>query len=432
MNKFLYSRLAVFFLALVMFAASMQLAQAAAATPQTSDEFFAEGNNFYRAKQYQNALDAYTNAIKMRQNNTAAYLMRGAAHQKTGGNDEAIADYSKAIQLNPEEYLAYYRRADIYKQLQKAELAKVDQDEFHQRFAAVAKPLNAREFYDRAIYFEDRAFFDDAIELYTQSIKLDPKLNQDSASLSAYEKRGDLYLLNEKHKEALEDFSMASDVQPNRVELYNKRGDILYEYFSNINDVYDGGFRYYSTVITRAADLTEKPEVLSHAYQNRGSIYKDKGEYEKAIADLSKAIELTPKKPTPYYFRGDAYLELNDWKNAEADLTRTLEFVPKSADVLNERAIVYINTNQWDKALTDLDQAINLDAENAFAYNNRGVAFRGKEDWNNAIENYTRAIALDPKLAEAYDNRAFAYRKLGKTTEAAADEKKKKELEASK
>jgi len=432
MNKFFYSRVAVFFVVLCMFAANMPLAKATDATPQTSDEFFAVGNNFFKAHQYKNALNAYNNSIKMRPDNAAAYLMRGAAYQNNGENDEAIADYSKAIELNQGEYLAYYRRADIYKQLQKADLAQADQDEFNKRFAAVAKPLDAREFYDRAIYFEDRAFFDDAIELYTQSIKLDPQLNKDSASLSAYEKRGDLYLLQDKHKESLEDFSLAADVQPNRLELYNKRGDILNEYFSNINDVYDGGFRYYSTVITRAADLKEKPEVLSHAYQNRGAIYKDKGEYEKAIADLNKAIELAPKKPTPYYFRGDAYLELNDWKNAEADLTRTLEFVPQSADVLNERAIVYINTTEWDKALADLDQAIKLDAKNAFAYNNRGVVFRNTEDWKNAIVNYTRAIELDPKLAEAYDNRAFAYRKLGKTTEAAADENKVKELELSK
>jgi Flp pilus assembly protein TadD len=40
---------------------------------------------------------------------------------------------------------------------------------------------------------------------------------------------------------------------------------------------------------------------------NRGNAHKGKGEYEQAIADYSKAIELAPKDADAYNNRGYAY-----------------------------------------------------------------------------------------------------------------------------
>ena len=46
----------------------------------------------------------------------------------------------------------------------------------------------------------------------------------------------------------------------------------------------------------------------AEAYYNRGIAYGDKGEYDKAIEDYSKAIELNPEYAEAYNNRGNAYV----------------------------------------------------------------------------------------------------------------------------
>ena len=55
-----------------------------------------------------------------------AYYNRGVAHSKNGELELAIADYTKAIELNPEYADAYYRRSKAWLHLGEKEKAKAD------------------------------------------------------------------------------------------------------------------------------------------------------------------------------------------------------------------------------------------------------------------------------------------------------------------
>ena len=61
------------------------------------------------------------------------------------------------------------------------------------------------------------------------------------------------------------------------------------------------------------------------AYNNRGIAYRQQGEFEKAIADLTKAIELDPVVAAPYNNRGFAFEKLGNKENAEADYAKAKE-----------------------------------------------------------------------------------------------------------
>ena len=55
------------------------------------------------------------------------------------------------------------------------------------------------------------------------------------------------------------------------------------------------------------------------AYNNRGVVYKEKGDLDKAIADYSEAIELNPRYAEAYSNRGDAYEKKGDRSKADKD-----------------------------------------------------------------------------------------------------------------
>ena len=58
----------------------------------------------------------------------------------------------------------------------------------------------------------------------------------------------------------------------------------------------------------------------SAAYYNQGVIYSNKGQYDKAIADNTKAVELNPRYAEAYHNRGVAYFLKKDYEKAWDDV----------------------------------------------------------------------------------------------------------------
>ena len=132
-----------------------------------------------------------------------------------------------------------------------------------------------------------------------------------------------------------------------------------------------------------------------------------------------------------YYNRYDNWGDEEDYNRAIADYTKALQLNSKYATVYNNRGFAYVAKGKYDQAITDYTKALQLDQKYAVvyyifrfrfkglaavAYNNRGFAYdnRGGEgDYDQAIADYTKAIRLDPEHAVAYNNRGFAYRNRG-------------------
>ena len=138
----------------------------------------------------------------------------------------------------------------------------------------------------------------------------------------------------------------------------------------------------------------------------RGMAYADhKKDYDRAITDYNKAIELDPKYVLAYNNRGRAYADnKKDYDRAITDYNKAIELDPKYAYAYNNRGRVYAyNKKDYDRAITDYNRAIELDPKYVHAYNNRGSAYENKKDANRAIADYNKALALDPNNSFASD-----------------------------
>jgi tetratricopeptide (TPR) repeat protein len=63
-------------------------------------------------------------------------------------------------------------------------------------------------------------------------------------------------------------------------------------------------------------------QTLAIAYHRRGTAYASKKEYDQAIADYTKALEIDPKYISALNDRGLAYTSKGDYERAIADVTR--------------------------------------------------------------------------------------------------------------
>jgi tetratricopeptide (TPR) repeat protein len=69
--------------------------------------------------------------------------------------------------------------------------------------------------------------------------------------------------------------------------------------------------------------------MFADAYYNRGVAYAKKSQYDQAISDYTKALEINPKFAEAYYNRGVAYGRKGQLDRAMEDYTRALEIDPK-------------------------------------------------------------------------------------------------------
>lgn len=70
----------------------------------------------------------YTKAIELNPDDVISYNNRGLAHEKNGEYELALEDYTKAIELEPNEVSGYYNRENIYLKLAEYEKAFAEYD----------------------------------------------------------------------------------------------------------------------------------------------------------------------------------------------------------------------------------------------------------------------------------------------------------------
>jgi len=157
------------------------------------------------------------------------------------------------------------------------------------------------------------------------------------------------------------------------------------------------------------------------AYNSRGHVYRDRGEFDKAISDYSVAMTQEPAQAEYLVSRGVAFCEKGDLERAMTDLNRAIALSPKEYLAYNNRGSVWYRKGENERAIEDFTRAIALKPSEHLAYRNRGVVYEKKGALDNAISDYSAVLTINPLLAGAYIDRGDLYMKKGAMELAAGD-----------
>jgi protein O-mannosyl-transferase len=144
----------------------------------------------------------------------------------------------------------------------------------------------------------------------------------------------------------------------------------------------------------------------SFAYNGRGYFLFNQANYNEAINDFNKSIELDPADAHAYNLRGMVFMNNNRNEDAVNDFNKAIQLDPGNADTYVNRGWVFMNEGRNNEAIEDYNKAIKLDPDYEVAYNNRGIYFINENRNNEAIKDFDKAIELNPSYAEAYYDRA--------------------------
>ena len=128
-----------------------------------------------------------------------------------------------------------------------------------------------------------------------------------------------------------------------------------------------------------------------------------------------------PVSPDDFSQRGISHFEKNDFDGAIADFTKAIELKGHELEFcFYFRGIALYRRGRLDEAIADLGKAITLKQHPRF-YDDRGNLLAQKGDFEGAMADLNRAIELEPKYAKAYGDRGIVQLMRGEDAAADAD-----------
>ena len=162
---------------------------------------------------YQQAIRNYTYAIELSSKEASFYLDRGRAYTRLEEYQQAINDYTHALDLESKNARTLYERGKAYHNLKEYEKALTDYTQ------AITLGFERAFIYrNRGFAYRDLKEYGKAVDDFTRAIELN------SQNAVYYSGRGSIYYDMEEYKQALADFAQAIELNTQDAWLYYRRG----------------------------------------------------------------------------------------------------------------------------------------------------------------------------------------------------------------
>ena len=317
-------------------------------------------------------IDDYTNMIMLDPDNYALYIDRGILYDASGNSNKAREDFTMAIQINPDSFEALNNRGNIYRVEKVYDLAITD----FTRCISI-NPMAVQSYINRGSTYDDMKDYALAIEDFTHAITINP------TDYEIYLFRWKAYNSLGEEKLAIADLEKAYEINRFTTEQWlQRRMNPPLGSGSAESHIQDGlellGSRDYDSAI---AEFTKAIKIGSPstpiAYSNRGMAHNAKMEYELAIEDYKKALEINPDYVKAYSNLGIAYYMITKHENAIENLTRAIDSLSR---------------------LSTLDPDGTLTFSNSLYY--RGISYAKIRNFYLAKKDFEKILSINPNDIE--------------------------------
>ncbi len=303
-------------------------------------------------------------------------------------------------------------------------------------------PNGAGTYGELGKYYSEKGNYTKALENYSKGMILNPKMYE------LYGGRGNVYVELKEYAKAEKDYFQALSLRPDSFIVRNCLGHM----YSMSRD-YPKSIKWYTEVIS-----VYKKKDKWMGYNDRGDVYNEMGEFDKALDDFNTALNHVPPemknynlaKSIIYQNRGNVYYHKGDGNKAIADYERSIAlndgdyvsrcnlaavykrtgYYYKALDLYTE-ALKNADNNIWqakiylwrgevnellkqrENAKREYELAIQKDEKYADAYKFLGTVYSYEGDYDRAIKYLSKAVELDSEYWEAEYNLSIAYLKKG-------------------
>ncbi|CAF1019997.1 unnamed protein product [Didymodactylos carnosus] len=413
--------------------------------PESTPNYYELGVQHKATDNLPSALRMFESEISQNPKNAEAWLQLGRTRALLGHNTEALDDLLHVTHLEPTNHEAYYFLGCVYNLLGRYKEAIEVLTTAIEKASGTA---SSKYYYKLAYACQMDGQYREAAKSYTKYLSVVSE-NDYSALLN----RGLCYYSMTQYNKALTDFEKAVSVSSEEAKLYclccrgrakAKLGDRngAEEDFNEAQrkssspslsfeaGITNNELHKHRDAIENYSRAIVQNEHKADSYFRRGLSYAILKQYDKAVADYTRAIDEIPgnNHPRAYFRRGSAYVALNKLDDALSDYTRALHLAQYHKDVYLMRAHLYLQLGRAEEATEDFRKAtfceqeepleddipgkteqedptpksepppIIIDPNSPFGVLKNGLEKERAEEYRGAIDTYNHLFDFDPEL----------------------------------
>jgi tetratricopeptide (TPR) repeat protein len=259
---------------------------------QQAETYNFQGETNLSKNFYKNAIQDFSRALEINPNYVDALINRGSAYAELGQFNDALMDFNRALKFEKRDAEIFNKRGEIYLQNKMFNEAIKDFT-----CALVLNPMFSDAYLNRGRAYSEKGMPEEAMTDFKQAVKADSDqsfsfidraapavhISEDKSSnreeAERFNQLGSTDMQNEKFQDAIENFTKAISVASTEAEGYINRG--------------------------RALLKLDKPD--------------------EALADFNEAVLFDPLNAPLYYWRAQAWGAKENHSNMKEDLKISCE-----------------------------------------------------------------------------------------------------------
>ena len=218
---------------------------------------------------------------------------------------------------------------------------------------------------------------------------------------------GDSYLKIKNYDKAIEAFQSALELKnDNYVTHYG----LALSYFNK------GSYREAIATLNKGEKYARSPRDQYQIYRTRGSSYYNANDFERATADLQRAISIQRGNASDVLQLGISYYRLGNYAEADKYLQQALVLDPQASGAKRylsrlqfQGAIDAIEAKNYTQAVALLDDYVKENPEDGEGRFNLGLAQLFAQNLDAAEREFLKCVELMPQNWEVYDRLGYLY-----------------------
>lgn len=212
------------------------------------------------------------------------------------------------------------------------------------------------------------------------------------------------FKLDNRPREALENFIKVTELAPTVKETYNEIALLLQD--SDMNKARQNWS--YALQLDGNYAVAKANMAMSYENENAG----------KAIADLEKLAGEYPHEALIFYYLTKLYMQRELWENAWSTAVKAKELAPTSDEIRVLLALLSCHDNQPENAKIYFAKAELLNPNNLAALMGLADLYSREGNFSEAESRYKRVIELEKNNFDAHNNYAEMLQRQGRLSEA--------------
>jgi tetratricopeptide (TPR) repeat protein len=287
---------------------------------------------------------------------------------------------------------------------------------YQQEFTITLKPTASNASYEKGVQFEAQKLWPQAVASYEQALKEDP------TSIATYDRLSSAYMAAGRYRDAVDLLTTASEKLPDNADILARRSRAL-SIWAMQDETQDASINQRSAKALKQKDAGKEAVRIAELAAKKspdsekvnlalGYAYSiDESNRQKALSAFVKASTITPSDPEPYYGAGFSYRLMKQYQMAIPQLNKALELRPDYYEAHRELAYCHHAEGNTDQAIKEYNTASGYQGETSnsgeMAGNHLALSAlyveKGQKVGGNEGQAYTQAGKGHESDARGYD-----------------------------